>query len=108
MDIERLRELGVEYTAAWNSQNPASVAAHYVEDGSLQVNDAEPAVGREAIAGVAEGFMTAFPDMEVARDSLVTTEDAVEYHWTFTGPGGTGNAVRFSAPGLPRMRARAR
>jgi len=100
MDVEGLRELGAEYTAAWNSQYPASVAAFYDEIGSLKVNDAEPAVGREAITGVAEGFMTAFPDMVVVMDSLRTTDSALEYHWTFigtnTGPDGTGNAVRFS------------
>lgn len=99
-DIESLRELGAGYTAAWNSRDPARVAAFYRENGSLTVNDAEPAVGREAIAAVARGFMTAFPDMVLAMDSLVATEGRVRYHWTFagthTGPGGTGNAVRFS------------
>lgn len=100
MDLEGLHEFGVRYTAAWNSQDPGSVAAFYDVDGSLKVNDAEPAVGREAITGVAEGFMTAFPDMVVLMDSLDSTEGAIRYHWTFvgtnTGPGGTGNAVRFS------------
>ncbi len=100
MDLDGLREFGAEYTAAWNSEDPSSVAAFYAESGSLQVNEAEPAVGREAIAAVAQGFMTAFPDMVLVMDSLRTSDDAVEYHWTFigtnTGPGGTGNAVRFS------------
>ena len=100
MDVEELREFGAQYTAAWNSQDPASVAAFYDENGSLKVNEAEPAVGREAITGVAEGFMTAFPDMVVVMDSLRTTESSIQYHWTFigtnTGPGGTGNAIRFS------------
>jgi nuclear transport factor 2 (NTF2) superfamily protein len=100
MDAEGLREFGAQYTAAWNSQDPGSVAAFYDENGFLKVNDAEPAVGREAITGVARGFMSAFPDMVVVMDSLRMTESAIEYHWTFvgtnTGPGGTGNAVRFS------------
>ncbi len=99
MDVEKLREFGAEYTAAWNSQDPASVAAFYEENGSLKVNDAEPATGRESIRGVAEGFMTAFPDMVLLMDSL-RTDSAIEYHWTFigtnTGPGGMGHAVRFS------------
>lgn len=100
MDGERLREFGVQYTAAWSSHDAASVASFHNESSSLKVNDGEPAVGREAITAVAQGFMTAFPDMVVLMDSLRTTESTVEYHWTFigtnTGPGGTGNAVRFS------------
>ena len=100
IDAERMREFGAQYTAAWSSQEAASVASFYHVTGSLKVNDGEPAVGREAITAVAQGFMTAFPDMVVVMDSLRTTESTVEYHWTFigtnTGPGGTGNAVRFS------------
>lgn len=100
MDAESVRELGTKYTAAWNSGDPGRVARHFAETGSLKVNEAEPAVGREAIAAVAEGFMTAFPDMELLMDSVRTTANGVEYHWTFigtnTGPGGTGSAVRFS------------
>ena len=100
MDLERLNEFGAEYTAAWNSQDPGSVAAFFDKTGSLKVNDAEPAAGREAITAVAEGFMTAFPDMVLLMDSLRTADSTVEYHWTFigtnTGPGGTGHAVHFS------------
>jgi len=99
MDLERLRQFGADYTAAWNSHDPPNVAGFYEENGSLKVNDADPAVGREAITGVAEGFMTAFPDMVLVMDSLRTTDSSIEYHWTFigtnTGPGGTGTAVRF-------------
>ena len=44
--------------------------------------------------------MTAFPDLVLVMDSLRVSRSTVEYHWTFsgtnTGPGGTGNAVRFS------------
>lgn len=98
---ERLAELGAGYTAAWNSGDPGRVAAFYAERGSLKVNDGEPAVGRAAIADVARGFMTAFPDLVLVMDALTTGPDgAVRYHWTFTGtntgPDGTGYAVRFS------------
>ena len=100
MDSEGLHEFATEYTAGWNSQQPSRVADHFEKTGSLKVNDAEPAVGRAAVTEVAEGFMTAFPDMVLVMDSLRPTNGVVQYHWTFigtnTGPGGTGNAVRFS------------
>ena len=100
MTPDQLQALGAEYTAAWNSGNPSAVAAFFEPTGSLKVNQAEPAVGREAVAQVAEGFMTAFPDMVLTMDSVQLTEAGAEYHWTFegtnTGPGGSGNRVRFS------------
>lgn len=95
-----LHDFATRYTAAWCSQDPDQVAGFFSEDGSLTINDGESSVGREAIAEAARGFMTAFPDMVVAMDSLRVEEGAIEYHWTLTGtntgPGGTGNAVRFS------------
>jgi nuclear transport factor 2 (NTF2) superfamily protein len=88
------------YTAAWNSQQAASVAAFYSANGSLRVNADVPAVGREAITKVAQGFMTAFPDMKLFMDGLTEQGDRFVYRWTLagtnTGPGGTGNRVRIS------------
>ncbi len=100
MDEEKLRAFATRYTAAWCSQDPASVAAFYAEDGSLKINDGEPSIGREAITEAARGFMTAFPDMIVKFDHLRIGGDQAFYHWTLigtnTGPGGTGNAVNIS------------
>jgi uncharacterized protein (TIGR02246 family) len=97
---EDLADFAARYTAAWGSQDAASVAAFFAEHGSLQINDGEPSVGRSAITAAAQGFMTAFPDMVVTMDSLCRAGDRVAYHWTLsgtnTGPGGTGNAVRIS------------
>jgi predicted ester cyclase len=77
-----------------------SVAAFYVTDGSLSVNDGPAGVGRSAIAEVAQSFMTAFPDMRVVMDNLLAQADRAEFHWTLigtnTGPGGTGRRVRIS------------
>jgi SnoaL-like polyketide cyclase len=88
------------YTAAWCSQDPARVAAFFAPGGSLTVNDAPPAVGRAAIATVAHGFMTAFPDLRVVMDGLVEEGGYTIYPWTLTGtntgPGGTGRPVRIS------------
>ena len=100
MDKEQLTSFGKKYSEAWCSQKPASVAAFFSTNGSLKVNADSPAVGREAITKVAEGFMTAFPDMIVAMDSLIINANGTEFHWTLTGtnagPGGTGNKVKVS------------
>jgi predicted ester cyclase len=96
----RLHEFARRYTAAWCSQDPASVAAFFSPNGSLRVNDDAPAVGRNAITEVARGFMTAFPDLQVLMDDLIVRGDHTVYRWTLvgtnTGPGGTGRRVRIS------------
>ena len=95
-----VRNLAERYTAAWNSKDATSVAAFYSPKGSLTVNDGPPAVGRSAIAGVAQGFMTDFPDMKLFMDGLSVQGDQAVYRWTLegtnTGPGGTGKRVRIS------------
>ena len=92
--------MAAAYTAAWCSQDPAKVAAHYAEDGSLTINDGTPAVGRAAITASAQAFMTSLPDMVVAMDSLKVDGRSARYYWTLTGtntgPGGTGKSVHIS------------
>ena len=74
------------YTNAWCSQNPANVAAFFAFDGSLQVNDGPPAVGRPAIMQTAQSFMTAFPDLVVEMDDLVIEHPhSAVYKWTLKG-----------------------
>lgn len=95
-----LRDFAERYTAAWCRHDPADVASYYAESGSLSVNGGAPAVGREAIALVAEGFMATFPDLEVLMDDLYAHEDRAVYCWTLrganSGPGSTGNRVEIS------------
>jgi len=66
----------------------------------LKVNNNEPATGRNAVTKVTESFMTAFPDMVISMDELITTDEDTEYHWTLTGTNtglkGTGKSVRVS------------
>ena len=99
-DPDQLRDFARRYTAAWCSQDPASVAEHYAPEGSLTINDGPPSMGRAAITEAARSFMIAFPDMQVLMDDVLLSEVGVKYHWTLigtnTGPGGTGNRVRFS------------
>lgn len=96
----QLRTFAERYTAAWNSQQPATVAAFYSPHGSLRVNADAPAIGRDAITKVAQGFMTAYPDLKLWMDSLSEQGDRFVYRWTLagtnTGPGGTGKRVHIS------------
>jgi predicted ester cyclase len=96
----QLRRLAESYTAAWCSQNAASVAGFYSLDGSLRVNADPTAVGRDAIAGVAQGFMAAYPDLKVIMDDIIVDGEQTVYRWTLvgtnTGPGGTGKRVHIS------------
>ena len=71
--------------AAKDGETAASVAAFYSADGALSVNDGHPAVGRIAIAHVAQSFMTAFPDMRLILDEVTTQGDRAHYQWTLTG-----------------------
>ena len=95
-----IEEFARRYTAAWCSQDPEQVAAHFAAEGTLTINGGAPAVGRAAIAASARGFMTAFPDLQVLCDRVESTAHGYKYHWTLTGtntgPGGTGRAVRIS------------
>jgi uncharacterized protein (TIGR02246 family) len=99
-DPAKLRDLALRYTAAWCSQNPASVAAFFLPDASFTVNNGAPAVGRSEITELAQSFMTAFPDLQVVMDDVRVRADCAEYHWTLigtnTGPGGSGHRVRIS------------
>lgn len=100
MESEKLRAFAKRYTAAWCSQNAASVASFFAVNGSLKINDGAPAVGRAAITASAQGFMSAFPDMIVKMDGLEVHGRHATYHWTLigtnTGPNGTGKSVRIS------------
>jgi len=95
-----LKEFATRYTAAWCSQNPASVASFFAKDGSLTINNGSPSIGRTAITAAAQGFMTAFPDLDVTMNDVTVNAGRAIYRWTLTGtntgPGGTGKTVRIS------------
>lgn len=100
MSCEDVHEFAARYTEAWCSGEPERVASFFSPSGSLKVNDGAPAVGRAAIAEVARGFMTAFPDLAIHCDRVERRGARVLYFWTLTGtnsgPGGTGRPVRIS------------
>jgi hypothetical protein len=98
--LTQLTSLAKRYTESWGSQHAARVAAFYSPTGSLKINDGPPAVGRDAIRGAVQGFMTAFPDLKVLMDALESGGGRTIYRWTLvgtnSGPGGTGRRVRIS------------
>ena len=100
MEPNKLNAFAADYTAAWCSQNASSVASFFSAGGSLQINDGNPSVGREAITAAAQSFMSAFPDLAVRMDRLAVEGGSITYHWTLTGtntgPGGSGKSVRIS------------
>ncbi len=96
--MNELTDFATRYAAAWSSQNPASLASFYAENGSLSVNGGTPSVGRAAITATAQGYMIAFPDMIVKMDEVSQRGTHAIFRWTWTGtntdPGGTGKSVR--------------
>jgi hypothetical protein len=83
--FEALKNFGNKYATAWSGKDPAAVAAYFALNGSLKINDAPPAEGREAITALAKAFMDVFPNMVVVMDSLVQHPYGLEFHWTLTG-----------------------
>jgi len=100
MSLSKMKEFALSYTKAWSSQNPASVAAHYAEDGSLQINENEPSVGHDQLKATAKSFMTELPDMVLTMNDLTFDGKRYIYRWTLdgtnAGPEGTGNTVHIS------------
>jgi steroid delta-isomerase-like uncharacterized protein len=100
MNRPALHDFATRYTAAWCSHDADAVASFFAEDGSITVNEGDPAVGRAALAEVFQGFFDAFPDTVVIMDHIRGAGYKAIYSWTYEGtntaPGGTGHAVRFS------------
>jgi SnoaL-like polyketide cyclase len=100
IDPAEVHDFAVRYTAAWCSQNAASVAAFFSPQGSLTINSGTSSVGRAAITAAAQSFMTAFPDLRILMDRVIQQGGRTEYYWTLvgtnTGPSGTENSVRIS------------
>lgn len=69
--------------AAWNSHDPARVAAFYTEDCRvMDVAIAEPPVGREGVRQMFEAYYHTFPDLEITPDVIITEGNQVAVFWT--------------------------
>lgn len=100
MNQEELQDFAARYTEAWSSHDAHATAGFFAEDGSIAVNGGKPAVGSTEIAQLVQGFYDAFPDTVVIMDAVRGADAQAVYLWTYegtnTGPGGSGNRVRFN------------
>ena len=100
MNQEELRDFAARYTEAWSSHDADATAGFFAEDGAIAVNGGKPAVGSTEIAQLVQGFYDAFPDTVVIMDAVRGAGAQAVYLWTYegtnTGPGGSGNRVRFN------------
>ncbi len=80
-----VEQLGWDYSAAWSSKSPATVAAFFAEDGEITINGGQPMKGRKAIADMAAGFYSAFPDLVVRYDGVRVAGRHVLFLWTLEG-----------------------
>jgi uncharacterized protein (TIGR02246 family) len=95
IDLDRMRQIADDYTAAWNSGSAEAVAAFFAPDGRIVINRGEPWEGRTGVAQMAAGFYADVPDLHLVCDGLRIAGDHVVYLWTFTGSHATsGNALR--------------
>jgi len=96
LDQDQVSDFARNYTDAWCSGDPTRVAAHFAPGGTIAINGGPPT----EITEVARSFMSTSPDLRLLMDDVIVKDELVEFHWTCigtnTGPGGTGNRVRFS------------
>jgi steroid delta-isomerase-like uncharacterized protein len=87
--MEWLREFGERYGDAWNSGDPAAVAACTHEDVVwIDPALAEPAIGREGVADFVRQSVVAFPDMtfsEPGEPAIADDSSAAYVPWLMTG-----------------------
>lgn len=94
---DRIHQLALDYTAAWNTGSPASVAAFFSEDGQIVINGGEPRLGRAGVAAMAAEFFADIPDLTLFCDGVRSSGTHTLYLWTFTGIfGATGNQLHIS------------
>ncbi len=89
MSPEQAKEMAENYTKAWCSHNPDSVASFYAEDGRFVINEGEPSNGRSEIAEMAQAFYNDFPDLVVRMDNIRSSGTHAVFLWTLEGTNST-------------------
>jgi len=92
-----LKSFGKKYAEAWSSHNPDNVLALHSETSRLSVNDGEPAIGKQAIRKIVQGFIESYPDLHIQVNDVVEKQNKIIFYCnviaTNSGPGGTGNKI---------------
>lgn len=74
-----------QYTAAWCERSTDAILSFYAEDACSIVNDENPVVGHAAMREVMQGFIDAFPDIEIRMEAFRATDVAAVYVWRLLG-----------------------
>ncbi len=89
-----LNNLARDYAIAWSSGDHEAVASFFTPDGQMVMNRSETLQGRAAIAEMARGFQSDFPDLELRCDMMRWAGSHAIFVWTFEGHHAkTGNHV---------------
>ena len=95
LDPNDIRNMAERYAEAWSSHSPEAIASFYEEDGEISINNGEFTVGRAAIAEMAKGFYSEFPDLVVHMDDIRTAGHNAIFVWTLEGKHSeTGKSVK--------------
>lgn len=95
LDPNDIRNMAERYAEAWSSHSPEAIASFYEEDGKISINNGDFTVGRAAIAEMAKGFYSEFPDLVVHMDDIRTAGHNAIFVWTLEGKHSeTGNSVK--------------
>ncbi|NOD48884.1 MULTISPECIES: nuclear transport factor 2 family protein [Ruegeria] len=86
-------EKASSYAAAWSSNDPAQVAAHFAEDGAARLNSGAAIQGREAIASdYAAPFFRDFPGSSVLLHDFRLSGNHALFTGMLVGPGRRENS----------------
>jgi steroid delta-isomerase-like uncharacterized protein len=81
------QELAERYSQAWNDHDLDAIMALHTEDTVFDLHQAgvEPAVGQEAVRGVFDFLLKAWPDTRFETQRLTVREDFYVSEWVLTG-----------------------
>lgn len=79
---EAARASAQRHAEAWSAHDPEAVAAFYAPQDRITINDGEPIAGRTALAELAAGFCSEFPDPEVRLDTFRPVGRHALFLWT--------------------------
>jgi steroid delta-isomerase-like uncharacterized protein len=102
MSIQDNLKLDEENFAAWNAHDVDRSLSLYAEDVIWQdVGIPEPLRGREAVRQYVQGWISAFPDIQLTVKNRLVTEDQVAGEFEWIGTHGGPLQLGPGAPALP-------